>query len=125
MVSDASGIKTKIKSNSDTHIPHLHKKNVQYSYDVMSITLDDYCIENKVYPTYLKIDVDGNEGRVLNGAKMVLSHSNLVEIFIEIDFRNQELVNFIKGFGFEVAWQEEKRLNCDFLFIRSNKTRQV
>ena len=84
-VADKSGQIVTIKTNSDTHIRQLHKKNVPYSYDVLTIALDDYAKSKKLMPTHLKIDVDGAEDLVIKGAKSLMSNKTLKEIFIEID----------------------------------------
>lgn len=46
----------------------------------------DYLIKNKIlpYPNYIKIDVDGIEHLILNGANKVLSSNNLKGILIEL-----------------------------------------
>lgn len=37
------------------------------------------------FPNYLKIDVDGNEGRIIEGAGKTLSDPRLRSILIEVD----------------------------------------
>ena len=117
-VADKSGQSVTINTNSDTHIRHLHKKNVQYSYDVLTIALDDYAKSNKLMPTHLKIDVDGAEDLVIKGASSLMSNKTLREIFIEIDNKNKKLKNTILKYGFEVVWEEQKQTNTDILFRR-------
>lgn len=51
-------------------------------WDVPATTLDDWATENNVWPTFLKIDVEGHELQVLNGATAVLE--GLPEMLIEI-----------------------------------------
>ena len=117
-VSDKSGQIISIETNSDTHIPHLHKKNVPYSYHVMTISLDDYAKQNNMSPTHLKIDVDGAETLVIKGAKSLLSNNRLKEIFIEIDHVNSGLKKTLLDYGFEAVWEDKKALNTDILFKR-------
>ena len=117
-VSDKSGQLISIETNSDTHIPQLHKKNVPYSYNVMTISLDDYSKTNKIIPTHIKIDVDGAEQLVINGAKVLLSNKTVKDIFIEIDQKNMGLKETILNFGFDVVWEEKKAMNTDILFRR-------
>ena len=117
-VSDKSGQLISIKTNSDTHIAALHKKNVPYSYNVMTISLDDYAKSNKIIPTHIKIDIDGAEDLVIKGATTLLSNKNVRDIFIEIDHNNKGLRRTILDFGFEVIWEDKKALNTDVLFRR-------
>lgn len=117
-VSDKSGKLISIETNSDTHISQLHKKNVPYSYNIVTISLDDYSKTNKIIPTHIKIDVDGAEKLVINGAKVLLSNKTVKDIFIEIDHKNMELKETILNFGFDVVWEEKKAMNTDILFRR-------
>ncbi|MCE2517726.1 MAG: FkbM family methyltransferase, partial [Alphaproteobacteria bacterium] len=71
-VAETSGQMITITTNSDTHIPSLHKKNVPYSYEVSTLALDDFARANALAPTHLKIDVDGAEMGVLKGAASLL-----------------------------------------------------
>lgn len=114
-----SGERITITANSDTHIPHLHKKNVPYSYEVLTIALDDFADAEGLYPTHMKIDVDGAETDVLAGARSLLEHPALKEVFIEIDNENLHIIDQMKAYGFAIEWATEKPLNRDILFKRS------
>lgn len=115
-VGERSGDTISVTSNSDTHIPKLHKKNVPYTYDVMTLALDDFAKREQLSPTHLKIDVDGAELSVLKGAASILRGSTIKEVFIEIDHKNKEIVEIMDGFGFRIAWREQKTLNDDVMF---------
>lgn len=119
-VGETTGDLVTITCNSDTHMPHLHRKNVPYGYDVMTLALDDYAKRYNRFPTHLKIDVDGAEFGVLRGAASLLSDSRLREVFIEIDHENAGIVAHMAEFGFDVAWSDDKELNRDVLFVRSS-----
>lgn len=114
-----SGDLITIKANSDTHIPALHKKNVPYEYEVMSLALDDFAVSHNIQPTHLKIDVDGAEFEVLKGAKKILQSPALKEVFIEIDNENIAIIDFMASIGFKSEWQVEKEFNVDILFSKS------
>ncbi|MBL6606234.1 MAG: FkbM family methyltransferase [Alphaproteobacteria bacterium] len=114
-----SGDLITIKANSDTHIPALHKKNVPYEYEVMSLALDDFAVSHNIQPTHLKIDVDGAEFGVLKGAKKILQSPALKEVFIEIDNENIAIIDFMASIGFKSEWQVEKEFNVDILFSKS------
>lgn len=117
-VSDSSGSIIKITSNSDTHIPGLHKKNVPYEYEVMTLALDDFSATNSIYPSHLKIDVDGAELSVLKGASNILSSKELEEVFVEVDNQNADVINFMLAHDFKIRWQVDKEQNTDILFSR-------
>ena len=107
-----------ITCNSDTHLPHLHRKNAPYSYEVPSLALDDYAASRGLVPTHLKIDVDGAEFGVLKGAEKILGNAALTDIFIEIDHENDGIFGFLEARGFSVSWRHDKPQNADVLFTR-------
>ena len=59
-------------------------------------------------PHYLKLDVDGNENKVLAGARTTIADPTLRSIMIEVDregHRTQELFDTLKQYGFTfVRW---------------------
>ena len=71
---------------------------------IFSTTIDDLCFVWKLpIPSYLKIDVDGIEGKIINESKKILSSSNLESILIEINENRQQdisIINTLKKFGF-------------------------
>lgn len=87
-VGETNGMPVPIKCYSDTHLPHLHRKNAPYSYEVPSLALNDYAASRGLVPTHLKIDIDGAEFGVLKGAEKILENAALTDIFIEIDHEN-------------------------------------
>ena len=119
-ISDVSGQVITIESNSDTHIPKLHKKNVPYEYQVTTLSLDDFSKSNNVIPTHIKIDVDGAEDAVLRGASSILASGIVQDVFIEVDRSKMDLVDHMLSLGFEIKWQLEKDMNFDILFSRNS-----
>ena len=117
-VGETSGMPVPITCNSDTHLPHLHRKNAPYSYEVSSLALDDYATSRSLFPTHLKIDVDGTEFSVLKGAEKILGNETLTDIFIEIDHENDGIFGFLEARGFSVSWRHDKPQNADVLFTR-------
>ena len=118
-VGATSGEFITITANSDTHMPSLHKKNVTYSYEVMTISLDDFAASNNVMPTHLKIDVDGAEHEVLKGAERILQSQSVQDVFIEIDHDNLAVIDLMTAHGFKTAWRVDKQHNIDILFSKS------
>ena len=113
-----SGELITIEANSDTHIPLLHKKNVTYEYEGMTLALDDFAEANKIMPTHIKIDVDGAEHDVLIGASKILQSPSIKDVFIEIDHHNLGVIDVLKSHGFKIKWQLEKAQNTDVLFSK-------
>ncbi len=80
----------------------------QLSYDVSIVTLDDYCDANNIKEIdILKIDVEGYEPNVIEGAQKLLKNNSIKTIFFEIspavdgdlDSFN-EMVKIIKDYGY-------------------------
>ena len=44
-------------------------------------------------PNFIKIDVDGFENEILQGAKKVLNNKNLISVIIEYEFKNNDQKN--------------------------------
>ena len=121
-VGDVSGQIITIESNSDTHIPTLHKKNVPYEYQVTTLSLDDFAKSNNIIPTHIKIDVDGAEDAVLRGASYILGSGAVKDVFIEVDKSKLDVIDYMASLGFEIKWQLEKDMNFDILFSKRSDT---
>ncbi|MBT6416040.1 FkbM family methyltransferase [Candidatus Puniceispirillum sp.] len=118
-VGSKSGDLIDISTNSDTHIRGLHKKNVPYAYQVPSIALDDFVTHSKLVPTHLKIDVDGAEVGVLQGAQKLLENDVLREIFIEVERDNLHLIDMLQEHGFAIKWHRDKPQNSEYILTRN------
>jgi len=57
--------------------------NLPLSIKIFSTTLDYYCEKNKLYPDFIKIDVEGAELLVIKGMNKILQRKNL-KILIEL-----------------------------------------
>jgi FkbM family methyltransferase len=80
---------------------------------IQSITLDDFCNRNSIDSIdFLKIDVEGFEGRVLSGSRQVIKSSPRLAIMMEWNKRRYEddLLTILKefrrceGLGAEGSW---------------------
>jgi FkbM family methyltransferase len=106
---------------------HLWKNNpVQTSNFVFSTTIDD--IQNQVninQPTHIKIDVDGYELKVLQGAKETLKKGIVQEWMIEVHKKNEkELYEIMLQHGYQeqkrfMHYPEDKNSCWDCLFVKS------
>ncbi len=85
------------------HNLNLSKKRNKYNqnkstYKIYSTNLNNLAKQkNFKYPNYIKIDIDGNEKFLLDGAKKIFNNSKLKSVLIELDERNKNF-KYIKNF---------------------------
>ena len=72
-----------------------------------------------IYPTHLKIDVDGPELKVIKGAEIIFGRSELKEIFIEINNNYSEIIKILNQYGFEIKWEEKGKINSNLILKRN------
>ena len=68
-----------------------------------SVSLDNFCALSQVYPTRIKIDVDGNEGYVIKGAMQILA-SSVQSVLVEISSNRSDhriVMDTLRSLGFE------------------------
>lgn len=63
---------------------------------VMSYTLDSFLLNTKFFPTHIKIDVDGIEPKIINGADKTLKDLRLKSLLIELNDGLPEHAEMIK-----------------------------
>jgi len=75
-----------------------HKEFIpQFIQGVFGISLDSFVYKyNQPCPNHLKIDVDGNEHKIINGMTKVLTDKNLKTIAIEVNVRAQRDIELLK-----------------------------
>ena len=69
----AIGERRSVLSLRDRSNGSLTWKKWQHGISVEVITLDEYAKQNSLWPTFIKIDVEGFEGQVFKGAREILS----------------------------------------------------
>jgi FkbM family methyltransferase len=58
---------------------------------VMGFSIDDFISRfNSPFPNYIKIDVDGNEDRIIDGASQTINDTRLKSIHMELDTKDKE-----------------------------------
>ena len=75
-------------------------------------TLDNICKEQNFYPTFLKIDVEGAELEVLQGATNILNSINA--LMVEITFHKKEIFQLLEKYGFQECYENSKSINYFF-----------
>lgn len=109
IVSDSTGEMEFIieRNNANSHISgigFLHAQSDKFRViKANSITLDQYCEENKIIPDIVKIDVEGAEVSVLRGMSQILS-DKLPKIILSI--HNEECystcIAILEGYNYKV-----------------------
>ena len=77
---------------------------VKYKQGSYGISLDDLTTEANFLPDYVKIDVDGNEFKVIMGMENLLKNRSIKNILIEIDIgkdQNKEIISFLSNYGYQ------------------------
>lgn len=93
----------------------LNEKKIKNKYNIFGTSIDFLIMENiLVCPNYIKMDVDGIEHLILNGAKNLLSNKNLQELSIEMNpnyYQQYDNINKIMiDYGFERVIETNARL---------------
>jgi FkbM family methyltransferase len=100
-------------SNQDNYPKKNKSKALNYYLSGNSL---NFFIKNKILdiPNFIKIDVDGNEHEILEGAQIFLNNKEIVSILVEIDDNNQKnrdnIINLITKNGFELK-NKDKLVN--------------
>lgn len=87
-------------------VAHKGLQNIRTTETIATETLDVYCSRHDIKPDFLKIDVEGNELRVLQGSIKTLKKYK-PKILIEIEARHVgekkvlETFNFMKDLGYK------------------------
>jgi len=103
----------------------------QFQQGCISITLDEFIkIADVDFPVHIKIDVDGIESKVVEGAKGIFNNPRLKSVLIELNDEleeDQQLKNLIISYGYKLIEKKHasKSNNSRFnnvynnIFIRS------
>jgi len=110
IVSDSIGVKRIYFAGlGNTGASSLEKTTDQYE-DVPSITLDEYCKNNRIsHIDVVKIDVEGHELSVLNGLHDMLEQKKVSHLFVEIHDGNlkkagssaKKLCTYLQDLGYK------------------------
>lgn len=76
---------------------------------VQTVTLDRYCNDHALRPDFIKIDVEGLEKEVLEGAKTVLKHARA--IMVEIARNQYDIWNLLGDAGFDLTDEQGHKLS--------------
>ena len=85
----------------------------------------NYLIEHKILniPNYIKIDVDGIEHKILQGASQVLSNENLKGLLIEINENYEEqfksILDIMLKYNFKLKFKKQSKLEMNKNFEKT------
>lgn len=85
------------------------QKPVVWREGIYTLTLDEFCAERGLQPTYIKIDVDGSEPEVLEGGIQTLALPQLYSIIIEVPGekgKNNACEQMLVNAGLRRMWQD-------------------
>jgi len=91
--------------NSDYSNPFTHKKS-NLEVGMLGVSLDSLVYDFGLpVPNYIKLDVDGNELLILNGAKRLLKEKKIKQIFIEVDdkiYTENDIDNYMNNYPYKI-----------------------
>ena len=105
-------------NNFDEDGKKLLKKNIKNNYQIFGTSINDILSKRILeVPNYIKIDVDGIEHLILEGAKNFLKHKNLREILVEMNpsykYQSKFIENTLIKNGFKKTISTNRRLLAD------------
>ena len=85
---------------------------------VFMMKIDEFCNQQNIIPNLIKVDIDGNEDKFLNGASNLLQNKNLRSIIIELDDKQirDKCISIIKKNGFDLI--DNYTSNQSFIFSK-------
>jgi|TARA_B100000214_G_scaffold275130_1_gene205210 FkbM family methyltransferase len=118
-ISDKVGLSTiNVKNMHEGVANNIVGEKGDYYHGCTQFSLN-FLIAQKILPqpNYIKIDVDGYEDKVIEGAMDVFK--NTKSILLEIDNKNKNYINMIEALGFKIQ-SKHKRNEDEFNYIFTN-----
>jgi FkbM family methyltransferase len=88
-----------VSSPGATIVEQTERSDIAFTEMVSTETLDSYCNQNNIEPDFLKIDVEGNELRILRGGLDILKRCR-PKIYVEIEARHVGQEQVLETFRF-------------------------
>lgn len=84
--------------------------NADFRQAVMAYSVDDFLALNpSLFPTHIKIDVDGIERKIIEGASKTLKDDRVRQVIIELNTsltEDMDIMDILKGHGFKLVDQK-------------------
>lgn len=112
-------------SNTDHDGNIITDNKIQNQYKIFGTTID-FLINSKIVnvPNYMKIDVDGIEHLILNGAKDLLKNNDLEEVCIEVNRNYSKQYELIYDVMSQSGFKSNEGGNLEILNKNSNINEQ-
>jgi FkbM family methyltransferase len=82
---------------------------------VIAYTLDDFIDHyHPPFPTHIKLDVDGNEFKIISGAIRTLSDKRCRSLLIELNENDQKLIDLIESCGLKLAQKTKAAMQGEY-----------
>jgi FkbM family methyltransferase len=85
---------------------------------VRCVALDEYCAAKKLRPDFIKIDVEGAETDVLNGARRLVDEFHpamMIELHEVMNLEDHPILRRLRGIGYTIEWLGEICYTAHFL----------
>lgn len=102
---------------------NLNKFEPEFIQGSIAITLDKFCIQKKFDIDYMKIDVDGNELRVIEGMLEIIKSKNIKKILVELNLNlreHQKVIEILRTNDYQVIQKTKNKLNENLIFSIKN-----
>jgi len=66
--------------------------------EVETITLDEFCEENNIFPDVVKMDIEGAELLALRGMRKTIKKCDNLKMFVEFEYNKEELYDFLSKY---------------------------
>jgi len=74
--------------------------NAVYKRMVFTISMSEYCALHNLEPNHIKIDVDGQEWRIIKGMEGILKENYLESVLVEVNKNKEDISEYFREFGF-------------------------
>ena len=95
-----------VKSNMHSIYSDYKDNNIVEKIKVKALSLDEFCIQNNVYPDFLRMDIQGGEYQVFKGMNDILKKSLIIFMELHPQMMKEEhtlyILNTLKTNGFDV-----------------------
>ena len=97
----------------------------KFKQGMIGFSIDDFIEKfSPSFPNHIKIDVDGNEGKIINGARKTISDERLRSILVELDATREgycrNIIELIEEGGMKLSERKyfSKKKMKNFIFFR-------
>jgi FkbM family methyltransferase len=111
-VGDSSGL-MRFSTDGNVAVGHLDDQGHGLAYQ---ISLDDYCAFTGIYPTIIKMDVEGSEQRVLRGADAVLQRKPKWFISFHSKALRERSISLMSEYGYRAVSLSGRARGSEYFF---------